>query len=74
MWRFFKAHQDRFLGYVWQLMCKLYKAKPSMKRIAGLYKICVALNTRKDRGAKDRLIAIFGWRKTAGIALLYGKL
>jgi hypothetical protein len=24
-------------------------------------------------GAKDRLIAIFGWRQTAGIALLYGE-
>jgi hypothetical protein len=45
-----------------------------MKRIPGSYKICVALNTRNDMWAKDRLITIFGWRKTAGIALLYGEL
>jgi hypothetical protein len=24
-------------------------------------------------GAKDGLIAVFGWQKTAGIALLYGE-
>ena len=41
----FKEIQYRFSACVWQLFCKFYTAKHSMKTIAGSYKICAALNT-----------------------------